>query len=121
MDRIEKGFAAIKADPAISEAMREALTKSKNVPADSMNYAEFGELPLDFFKKVCLMNEQDWMLFNECVEQAVQGSTASDIESAKGMFDAKLKMLINLGKVVESSDGKFVKVPLKDELYPSVE
>jgi cell growth-regulating nucleolar protein len=56
-----------------------------------------------------------------CVEQAVQGSTASDIESAKGMFDAKLKMLINLGKVVESSDGKFVKVPLKDELYPSVE
>jgi len=56
-----------------------------------------------------------------CVEHAVKVSTAIDIDSAKGMFDAKLKMLINLGKVVESSDSKFVRVPLKDELYPSVE
>ena len=54
-----------------------------------------------------------------CVEQAVAGSTADDVGSAKGMFDAKLQMLINLGKVVASSDGKFVMIPKKDDIYNS--
>ena len=55
-----------------------------------------------------------------CVEQAVEGSTADTVDAAKGMFDAKLQMLINLGKVVASSDGKFVMIPKKEEIYPSI-
>jgi len=55
-----------------------------------------------------------------CVEQAVEGSTADTVDAAKGMFDAKLQMLINLGKVLASSDGKFVMIPKKEEIYPSI-
>ena len=123
------------AQEAITKESNEVFVvdaEEKNANEDEVLEEEEGDLPAKktrvTMKKLILTTlkltkekMKTKRLRKTCVEQAVQGSTASDIESAKGMFDAKLKMLIDLGKVVESSDGKFVRVPSKDELYPSVE
>ena len=60
----------LRQSPEKMRAMREALKRSTNPPADAMMYAEFAALPLNLFLRVCSFVEQDWFMFGACREKA---------------------------------------------------
>ena len=58
----------LRQSPEKMRAMREALKRSTNPPADAMMYAEFAALPLNLFQRVCSFAERDWFMFGACRE-----------------------------------------------------
>ena len=65
---MENAMNTLHQSPEKMRAMREALKRSTNPPADAFMYAEFAALPLNMFQRVCSFVERDWFAFNACRE-----------------------------------------------------
>ena len=50
---MENAMNTLRQSPEKMRAMREALKRSTNPPADAFMYAEFAALPLNMFQRVC--------------------------------------------------------------------
>ena len=74
----------LRQSPEKMRAMREALKRSTNPPADAMMYAEFAALPLNLFQRVCSFAERDWFVFGACREGELESPAPPPLENFVG-------------------------------------